>query len=110
MAIEVKEDGIFTILDIFGKPLVRMVERGWHVLFADDQGMRHFGFVCRLDLEQRQLQVLDDIVYPDAPLPLSAIRYRELRQTETCSICSLVPASSRAVSLDIATKPELPCP
>jgi hypothetical protein len=68
--VEIKEEGMFTIQKVDDKLIVQQVARGWHVLFTDSVGNKRFGYVLKIDPEQRQFHVLDAIMYPNAPSPL----------------------------------------
>jgi hypothetical protein len=70
--IEFRENEVVTIQDVFGKPLIQRITHGWHILFTDADGHKRFGYVLKVDLEQRQFFVLDDVVYPNAPSPIGA--------------------------------------
>jgi hypothetical protein len=68
--IEARADGLYTIRDVFGKPLEQQVQRGWFVLFTDSDGIKRLAFVCRVHTLLQQLQVMDATVYPNAPAPM----------------------------------------
>jgi len=70
--VEIRDSGMFTVQEVGDKPIVQQVTHGWHVLFTDTNGNKRFGYVLKVDLEQRQLSVLDDIIYPNAPSPIGA--------------------------------------
>jgi hypothetical protein len=69
---EIRTDGLYVVYEILGKRTDYLVSRGWHVLFIDGQGIKRLGYIQRIDLESRQLLVLDDVQYPDAPSPIGA--------------------------------------
>lgn len=68
--LDIRADGLYSIRDVFGKPLERKVERGWHVLFTDETGMKRLGFVCSIDPGTQRIALMDDVVYPHAPSPI----------------------------------------
>lgn len=70
--VETKDDGMFVIQEVFDKSIIEKVAHGWHILFTDTEGNKRFGYVLKVELEQRQLSVLDDISYPNAPSPMGA--------------------------------------
>ncbi len=70
--VEIRNDGMFTIQDVYDKPIVQQVTHGWHVLFTDTNGHKRFGYVLHVDVEHRLLSVLDAVAYPNAPSPLGA--------------------------------------
>jgi hypothetical protein len=71
--IEIRADGMYTVQEVYDKPIVQQVVRGWHVLFLDGAaGSKRFGYVHKIDLELREFLVFDVVVYPNAPSPLDA--------------------------------------
>ena len=72
--LEFRENEVVNIQEVFEgeNPITRRVGHGWHILFTDADGRKRFGYVLKVDLEQRQFSVLDDVAYPNAPSPVSA--------------------------------------
>lgn len=70
--VEIRKDGIFSVQDVFDKPIIQKVMCGWHVLFTDTEGNKRFGYIRTIDMDQHRLTILDAIMYPHGPTPRRA--------------------------------------
>lgn len=61
--LEVHEDGLYRIQDVFEKTHESRVSPDWHVLFIDDAKQMRLGYVLHVDALHQELQVVDEVVH-----------------------------------------------
>jgi hypothetical protein len=75
VSIEIRDDGLYRVQDVFGKFHVSQVFPGWHILFLDEQGVKRMGYVHKVDNDLLTLRIMDALVLnmPILQIPIEIV-------------------------------------